>query len=96
MDKTSEAIQAVIAAMRDGFEAEPVIDESHGEPNITLRVNGKRYRAYLSDEFADDYSQMKAACDQMLGGLGEALNLSATASVLVTTTGLKEHPGADF
>jgi len=96
MNKISEATQAVIAAMRDGFEAEPLIDESHGEPNITVRVNGKRYRAYMSDEFEDDYPQMKAACDQMLGGLGEALSLSATGSVLITTTGLKEHSGADF
>jgi hypothetical protein len=96
MTATSESTKAIEEILRREFDAEPVFDKSHTDSNLTLRVDKRRYRIYVSNEFEEDFTVLQEKCQGILEGLPFALNTSETDAVLITTLGIKEHQGRDF
>jgi hypothetical protein len=96
MTPTSESTEAIKKILRAEFDAEPIFDKSRGRPNLTFRLDGRRYRVYVDDDFEEDYPVLKGQCERILDGLVFALSASARDAVIVTSIGVKEHAAADF
>jgi hypothetical protein len=95
MTPTSESTKAIQEILRIEFDAEPVFDKTSGREHLTFRVDGRRYRVYVADDFEEDYPILKDQCEPILEDLSFALSASFSDAVIVTSIGVKEYSGAD-
>ena len=95
MTSTSESTKAITELLRVEFDTEPIFDKSCGRANLTFRVDRRRYRVYVDDDFEEDFPILTGQCERILDGLIFALSASLNDAVIVTSMGVKEHLGAD-